>query len=143
MKPPCVTLASAICKGDVRWPCIAAMLLYCGPINSVRTIRLLSFSHGSYGKLRAVARRSHNPRRQTASYYQPLMLLNIIVFGRPSQPLYRINTVDIVHALRPLHEDFTLLRSGLYMTELVRRDDPGTACRAGGVYACISRPWNS
>lgn len=71
------------------------------------------------GKLRAVARRSHSPRRHAASYYQPLMLLHTIVFGRPGQPLYRLHSSDIVHAFRPLHEDFTLLRCGLYMTELI------------------------
>lgn len=81
--------------------------------------QIIVFFTRDYGKLRAIARRSHTPRRQTASYYQPLMLLNVIVFGRSSRALYRINTVDIVHALRPLHEDFTLLRCGLYMTELV------------------------
>jgi len=72
-----------------------------------------------FGKLRAVARRSHSPRRHTAGYYQPLMLLHAIVFGRPGQPLYRMHSSDIVQALRPLHEDFTLLRCGLYMTELI------------------------
>jgi len=72
-----------------------------------------------FGKLRAVGRRSHSPRRHTASYYQPLMLLNTIVFGRPGQPLYRLQSVDMVQAFRPLHEDFNLLRCGLYMTELV------------------------
>jgi DNA repair protein RecO (recombination protein O) len=81
--------------------------------------QIIVFFTRDYGKLRAVARRSHHPRRQTSAYYQPLMLLNIIVFGRSSQALYRINTVDIVQALRPLHEDFTLLRYGLYITELV------------------------
>lgn len=101
------------------------MALYRSDAFVLRTYKLgendqiIVFFTRDYGKLRAVARRSHNPRRQTASYYQPLMLLNVIVFGRSSQTLYRINTVDIVHALRPLHEDFTLLRSGLYMTELV------------------------
>ncbi len=72
-----------------------------------------------FGKLRAVVRRSHSPRRYTAGYYQPLMLLNAIVFGRPGQPLYRMQSVDIVQALRPLHEDFNLLRCGLYITELI------------------------
>ena len=72
-----------------------------------------------FGKLRAVARRSHSPRRHTASYYQPLMLLNAIVYGRPGQALYRMHSVDILQALRPLHEDFGLLRCGLYMTELI------------------------
>ena len=72
-----------------------------------------------FGKLRAVVRRSHSPRRYTASYYQPLMLLSAIVFGRPGQSLYHMQSVDIVQALRPLHEDFSLLRCGLYMTELV------------------------
>ena len=72
-----------------------------------------------FGKLRAVVRHSHSPRRYTASYYQPLMLLNAIVFGRPGQALYRMHSSDIVHALRPLHEDFSLLRCGLYMTELI------------------------
>jgi DNA repair protein RecO (recombination protein O) len=72
-----------------------------------------------FGKLRAVVRRSHSPRRHTASYYQPLMLLNTIVYGRPGQSLYRMHSVDIVQAFRPLHEDFGLLRCGLYMTELI------------------------
>jgi DNA repair protein RecO (recombination protein O) len=72
-----------------------------------------------FGKLRAVVRRSHSPRRYTASYYQPLMLLHTIVFGRPGQPLYRMHSVDIVQAFRPLHEDFHLLRCGLYLTELI------------------------
>ena len=72
-----------------------------------------------FGKLRAVARRSHSPRRHAASYYQPLMLLEAIVYGRPGQALYRMHSVDILQALRPLHEDFGLLRCGLYMTELI------------------------
>ena len=72
-----------------------------------------------FGKLRAVVRRSHSPRRHTASYYQPLMLLNAIVYGRPGQALYRMHSMDILQAFRPLHEDFGLLRGGLYMTELI------------------------
>jgi DNA repair protein RecO (recombination protein O) len=72
-----------------------------------------------FGKLRAVARRSQSPRRHTASYYQPLTLLRVIVFGRPSQALYRMHSVDIVDALRPLHENFEHLRCGLYVTELI------------------------
>jgi DNA repair protein RecO (recombination protein O) len=72
-----------------------------------------------FGKLRAVARRSHSPRRHAASYYQPLMLLDAIVYGRPGQALYRMHSADILQALRPLHEDFGLLRCGLYMTELI------------------------
>lgn len=72
-----------------------------------------------FGKLRVVVRRSHSPRRHTAGYYQPLMLLNAIVYGRPGQSLYRMHSVDILQAFRPLHEDFELLRCGLYMTELI------------------------
>ena len=49
-----------------------------------------------FGKLRAVARRSHSPRRHAASYYQPLMLLDAIVYGRPGQALYRMHSVDYV-----------------------------------------------
>ncbi len=73
----------------------------------------------AFGKLRVVARRHHQPRRHSASYCQPLMLLRAIVFGRPNQALYRMQSVDIVAPFRPLHEDFTLLRCGLYATELV------------------------
>jgi DNA repair protein RecO (recombination protein O) len=72
-----------------------------------------------WGKIRAVARRSHAPRRHTASYYQPLLLLRTIFFGQPTQSLYRLNSADLLHAYRPLHEDFGLLRAGLYMTELL------------------------
>lgn len=72
-----------------------------------------------YGKLRAVVRRSHSARRPTAGYYQPLMRLHTIMFGRPTHTLYRMQSVDIVQSFRCLHEDFQRLRCGLYMTELV------------------------
>ena len=72
-----------------------------------------------FGKLRVVARRSHSLRRHPASTCQPLTLLNAIVFGRPNQTLYRLQGADIVQAFRPLQEDFGLLRSGLYATELI------------------------
>jgi DNA repair protein RecO (recombination protein O) len=72
-----------------------------------------------YGKIRAVARRSRSARRQTASYYQPLLHLHAILFGRPSQALHRLNGVDIVASFRTLHEDFEAMRCGLYMTELI------------------------
>jgi DNA repair protein RecO (recombination protein O) len=83
------------------------------------TDQIVVFFTQEFGKLRAVARRSHSLRRHTASYHQPLMLLRTILFGRPSQSLYRINSVDLVESFRPLHEDFGLLRCGLYMTELL------------------------
>jgi DNA repair protein RecO (recombination protein O) len=83
------------------------------------TDQIVVFFTQDFGKLRAVARRSHSPRRHTASYCQPLMLLHAILFGRPSQALYRINTVDVVQPFRSLHEDFGYLRYGLYMTELL------------------------
>jgi DNA repair protein RecO (recombination protein O) len=72
-----------------------------------------------YGKVRAVARRSRSAKRQTASYYQPMTLLHAILFGRASQNLHRINSVDMIQPFRPLREDFTLMRCGLYMTELL------------------------
>jgi DNA repair protein RecO (recombination protein O) len=81
--------------------------------------QIVVFFTRHYGKLRAVARRSHSPRRHSASYYQPLLLLHTILFGRPAQALWRINTVDMLQAFRLLHEDFERLRCGLYMTELL------------------------
>lgn len=72
-----------------------------------------------FGKLRVVVRRSQNPRRHVAGYYQPLLLLNAIVYGRPGQALYRMHSVDLMQAFRPLHDDFALLRCGLYITELL------------------------
>lgn len=101
------------------------MALYHSEAFVLRTYKLgeadqiVVFFTPDYGKLRAVARRSRNMRRQTASYLQPLMLLRVILFGRPTQALHRINSVDIVHAFRPLREDFEAMRCGLYMTELV------------------------
>jgi DNA repair protein RecO (recombination protein O) len=83
------------------------------------TDQIVVFFTRGFGKLRAIARHSHSPRRHTASYYQPLMLLHAILFGRPSQSLYRINAVDVVQSFRLFHEDFGYLRCGLYMTELL------------------------
>jgi len=81
--------------------------------------QIVVFFTQDYGKVRAVARRSRSARRQTASYYQPLMLLHAILFGRPSQALHRINSVDIVEAFRTLRDDFDIMQCGLYMTELI------------------------
>ncbi len=81
--------------------------------------QIVVFFTQEYGKIRAVARRSHSPRRRLSSYCQPLCLLNAILFGRPAQSLLRINSVDIVHPFRSLQEDFTFLRSGLYLSELM------------------------
>ena len=70
------------------------------------------------------------------------MLLNAIVYGRPGQALYRMHSVDILQALRPLHEDFGLLRCGLYMTELI---DVATHERepAPELFALFHQTWNS
>ena len=72
-----------------------------------------------FGKLRVVARRSRRGHSRTASHYQPLMRLHVIAYGRPTRSLYHTHSVDIVQAFRVLHEDFSLLSCGLYMTELI------------------------
>ena len=72
-----------------------------------------------FGKLRVVARRNRRGHSRTASHYQPLMRLHVIAYGRPTRSLYHTHSVDIVQAFRVLHEDFTLLSCGLYMTELI------------------------
>ena len=76
------------------------------------------FTH-DYGKIRAVARRSHSRSHRLAGYCQPLRLLNAILFGKPAQHLFRINSLDLVASFQNLQEDFALLRSGLYLTELL------------------------
>lgn len=81
--------------------------------------QIVVFFTQQYGKIRAVGRRNHSPRRRISNYCQPLCLLNAILFGRPAQSLMRINSVDIVHPFQALQEDFTYLRSGLYLTELI------------------------
>lgn len=81
--------------------------------------QIVVFFTQAYGKIRAVGRRSHSPRRRLSTYCQPLCLLNAILFGRPTQSLFRINSVDIVDSFRSIQGDFTRLRSGLYLTELV------------------------
>lgn len=81
--------------------------------------QIVVFFTQQYGKIRAVGRRSHGPRRRPSGYCQPLCLLNAILFGRPAQSLFRINAVDIVRPLRGIQADFSRLRNGLYVTELV------------------------
>ncbi len=101
------------------------MALYRSDAFVLRTYKLgeadqiVVFLTEDYGKVRAVARRSRSAKRQTASYYQPMMWLHAIFFGRSSQNLHRINSVDIMEPFRALREDFTLMRCGLYMTELL------------------------
>ena len=72
-----------------------------------------------FGKLRVVARRNRRGHSRTASYYQPLTRLHVIVYGRPTRSLYHTHSVDIAQAFRVLHQDFNLLSCGLYMTELI------------------------
>ena len=55
----------------------------------------------------------------SGGYCQPLCLLNAILFGKPSQNLCRINTLDLVCSFQTIQEDFTFLRCGLYFTELL------------------------
>lgn len=81
--------------------------------------QIVVFLTEDFGKVRAVARRSRSAKRQTASYYQPMTLLHAIFFGRSSQNLHRINSVDMIQPFRALREDFSLMRCGLYMTELL------------------------
>ncbi|PON16991.1 DNA repair protein RecO [Candidatus Entotheonella serta] len=101
------------------------MALYRSDAFVLRTYKLgeadqiVVFLTENYGKVRAVARRSRSAKRQTASYYQPMTWLHAIFFGRSSQNLHRINSVDIIEPFRTLREDFTLMRCGLYMTELL------------------------
>ena len=101
------------------------MALYRSDAFVLRTYKLgeadqiVVFLTEDYGKVRAVARRSRSAKRQTASYYQPMTLLHAIFFGRPSQELHRVNSVDMIEPFRALREDFTLMRCGLYMTELL------------------------
>ena len=72
-----------------------------------------------FGKLRVVARRNRRGHSRTASHYQPLTRLHVIVYGRPTRSLYHTHSVDIVQAFRALHGNFNLLSCGLYMTELI------------------------
>lgn len=101
------------------------MALYRSDAFVLRTYKLgeadqiVVFLTSDYGKVRAVARRSRSAKRQTASYYQPMTLLHAIFFGRASQDLHRINSVDMMQPFRTLREDFNLMRCGLYMTELL------------------------
>lgn len=101
------------------------MALYRSDAFVLRTYKLgeadqiVVFLTEDFGKVRAVARRSRSAKRQTASYYQPMTLLHAIFFGRSSQNLHRINSVDMIQPFRALREDFALMRCGLYMTELL------------------------
>jgi DNA repair protein RecO (recombination protein O) len=101
------------------------MALYRSDAFVLRTYKLgeadqiVVFLTEDYGKVRAVARHSRSAKRQTASYYQPMTLLHAIFFGRSSQNLHRINSVDVIQPFRTLREDFTLMRCGLYMTEVL------------------------
>ncbi len=101
------------------------MALYRSDAFVLRTYKLgeadqiVVFLTEDFGKVRAVARRSRSAKRQTASYFQPMTLLHAIFFGRASQNLHRINSVDVIQPFRTLREDFTLMRCGLYMTELL------------------------
>ncbi|GIX46810.1 MAG: hypothetical protein KatS3mg131_1021 [Candidatus Tectimicrobiota bacterium] len=81
--------------------------------------QIVVFFTRELGKIRAVVRRSHSLRRHIASLCQPLMHLHVIVFARPQQALFRVNSVEVVESFRSLREDFTALRSGLYLTELL------------------------
>ena len=101
------------------------MALYRSDAFVLRTYKLGEFDQivvlftRDFGKLRVVARRNRRGHSRTASHYQPLTRLHVIVYGRPTRSLYYTHSVDIVQAFRALHGDFNLLSCGLYMTELI------------------------
>ena len=93
----------------------------------------------TYGKVRAVARRSRSTRRQTASYYQPLMLLHVILFGRPAQPACQGRTIKAI-GTRARQAIRHMLRTPVHLHLVVRvkkgwREHDATL-RALGFGAC-------
>jgi DNA repair protein RecO (recombination protein O) len=83
------------------------------------TDRLVTCFTLEHGKLSGVAKGAGKLRSRFGSSLQPLSLVRLMLFGKETRSLYRIDHTDIVTSFQTLRDDWEKLRPALYAVDLV------------------------
>jgi DNA repair protein RecO (recombination protein O) len=81
--------------------------------------RLVSCFTLEHGKLSGVAKGASKLRSRFGSSLQPLSLIRLMLFGKETRSLYRIDHTDILTSFQILRDDWETLRPALYAVDLV------------------------
>jgi DNA repair protein RecO (recombination protein O) len=83
------------------------------------TDRLITCFTSEHGKIAGVAKGAGKLRSRFGSSLQPLSLIRLILFGKETKSLYRIDHTDILTSFQSLRDDWDRLRPVLYAADLV------------------------
>jgi DNA repair protein RecO (recombination protein O) len=81
-----------------------------------RLVTCFTFEHG---KIAGVAKGASRLRSRFGSSLQPLSLIRLMLFGKETRSLYRIDHTDILTSFQAIRDDWEKLRSALYAIDLV------------------------
>jgi DNA repair protein RecO (recombination protein O) len=83
------------------------------------TDRLVTCFTLEHGKIAGVAKGAGKLRSRFGSSLQPLSLIRLMLFGKETRSLYRIDHTDILTSFQAIRDDWEKLRPALYAVDLV------------------------
>jgi DNA repair protein RecO (recombination protein O) len=83
------------------------------------TDRLVTCFTLEHGKISGVAKGAGKLRSRFGSSLQPLSLIRLMLFGKETRSLYRIDHTDILTSFQAIRDDWEKLRPALYAVDLV------------------------
>jgi DNA repair protein RecO (recombination protein O) len=83
------------------------------------TDRLVTCFTLEHGKITGVAKGAGKLRSRFGSSLQPLSLIRLMLFGRETRSLYRIDHTDILTSFQAIRDDWEKVRPALYAVDLV------------------------
>ena len=83
------------------------------------TDRLVTCFTLEHGKIAGVAKGAGRLRSRFGSSLQPLSLIRLMLFGKETRSLYRIDHTDILTSFQDIRDDWEKLRPALYAVDLV------------------------
>jgi DNA repair protein RecO (recombination protein O) len=81
--------------------------------------RLITCFTLEHGKISGVAKGAGKLRSRFGSSLQPLSLIRLMLFGKETRSLYRIDHTDILTSFQSIRDDWEKLRPALYAADLV------------------------
>jgi DNA repair protein RecO (recombination protein O) len=83
------------------------------------TDRLVTCFTLEHGKITGVAKGAGKLRSRFGGSLQPLSLIRLMLFGRETRSLYRIDHTDILTSFQAIRDDWEKVRPALYAVDLV------------------------
>jgi DNA repair protein RecO (recombination protein O) len=83
------------------------------------TDRLVTCFSLEHGKITGVAKGAGKLRSRFGSSLQPLSLIRLMLFGKETRSLYRIDHTDILTSFQAVRDDWEKVRPALYAVDLV------------------------